>query len=216
MIEVELQLEVRGAHFVDDILHLVGRVGEVAGNIAMVDRLHHQGEAHPGGAVAGLPEIGDERAMHRRRIGARCDQARHDVQRLALQRLCVVEGLVESGGKVGFAAGQGGQSALALAPVARRQVEQRLGELVLPEFGRDVCGGRLVGKQDLDGLEAVRRRSTEAPHEGNFLVYPRQIGGELGHRSCSFAFRKIGSGRIRLFDFADLEIAQRAHLEALQ
>ena len=119
--------------------------------------------------------------VHRLGVGARRDHARHDVQRAALQHLGVVERLVERGGELGLAAGQGGQPALALAPVARRQVEQRLRELVLLELGGDVGGRRLVGEQDLDGLEAVRGGGAEALQERHLLVDPGEIGGELGH-----------------------------------
>src|SRR5438477_2482054 len=44
VIEVELQLEMRRADFLDDRLDLRRGVGEVAGNVAVVDRLQHQGE----------------------------------------------------------------------------------------------------------------------------------------------------------------------------
>ena len=181
VIEVELQLEMRRADLVDDLLHLIGGVGEVAGNVAVVDRLHHQREPALGGAVAGLLEVGDEGLVHRLGVGAGRDHARHDVQRAALQHLGVVERLVERGRELGLAAGQGGQPALALAPVARRQVEQRLRELVLLELGRDVGGRRLVGEQDLDGLEAVRGGGAEALQERHLLVDPGEVGGELGH-----------------------------------
>ena len=62
VIEVELQAEMRRADLVDDLLHLIGGVGEVARNVAVVDRLHHQREPALGRAVAGLLEVGDEGA----------------------------------------------------------------------------------------------------------------------------------------------------------
>jgi hypothetical protein len=98
-----------------------------------------------------------------------------------LQHPGVVEPLVERGRELGLAAGQGGDPALALAPVARRQVEQCLREPVLLELGGDVGGRRLVGQQDLHGLEAVRGGGAEALQERHLLVDPGEIGGELGH-----------------------------------
>ena len=85
----------------------------------------------------------------------------------------------------GLAAGQGGHAAPALARVAGRQVEQGLRQLVLLELGRDVGSRCLIGKQDLDRLEAVRRGRTEALQEGHLLVDPRKVGGELGHGGVS-------------------------------
>ncbi len=127
VIEIELQAQMRRADLVDDRLHLVRGVGEVAWNVAMVDRLQNDRDAALGGAVADLLQVRHEGAMHRLRVGARRDHARHDVQGPALQHLGVLQRLLECGGKFGFAAGQGGQPALALAGIARRQVEQRLG-----------------------------------------------------------------------------------------
>src|SRR4029453_3244812 len=70
VIEVELQFQMRRADIAHDLLDLAGGVGEVAGNVAMVDRLQHKGEPALGGAVAGHLEVGDERAVHCLHVGA--------------------------------------------------------------------------------------------------------------------------------------------------
>ena len=169
------------ADLVDDRLHLVGGVGEVAGNVAAVDRLQHQGQPAVGGAIAGLLQIADEGAMHGRDVAAGRNEPRHDVQCLALEVPGVVERLVERRLEVGFAPGQGREAALALGGVAGRQVEQRLRQPVLLQLRRDVGGRRLVGEQDLDRLEAMGGGGAEALQERDLLVDPGQVGGKLGH-----------------------------------
>jgi len=131
-----------------------------------------------------LLQVRYEGAVHRLHVGAGRDHAGHDVQGPAFEHPGIVQRLVDGGGELGLAAGKGGQSTLALAGIARRHVEQRLRELVLLQFGGDLAGRRFIGKQDLDGLETVRRRGAETLQERHFLVDPRKIGGELGHSSC--------------------------------
>ena len=174
----------RRAHFLDDLLHLIGGVGEIARNVTVIDRLQHDREAALGRAIADLLEVRDESTVHVLGVGPRSDHARHDVQGSAFQDLGIVEGLFERGGKFDLAAGQGREPALALAPVARRQVEQRLGKLVFLELDRDLGCGRFVGEKDLHRPEAVRGGGAKPLQEWQFLVDPRQVGGELGHDCC--------------------------------
>ena len=79
VIEVELQLEMRRADLAHDLLDLRGGVGEVAGNVAMVDRLQHDGDAVLGRAVANLLQVRHEGPVHRPGVAAGRDQPGHDV-----------------------------------------------------------------------------------------------------------------------------------------
>src|ERR1039457_4674854 len=60
-----------------------------------------------------------------------------------------------------LAPGQGGHATLALGPVPRRQVEERLGQAVSLQPRCDLLGGKVVRKQIFDAGETALRRRRE-------------------------------------------------------
>src|SRR6185312_12352831 len=94
----------------------------------------------------------------------------------------IVEGALQPFREVALAPGQGGKPALALGPVTRRQIEERLGQAVALEPRRDLARREIIGKEILDAAEARFRRRTEAVEEGHVLEHHAEIGGELRHR----------------------------------
>jgi hypothetical protein len=101
----------------------------------------------------------------------------------AAERIRVFYRPVDAGIELGLATGQGSQPTLAPRPVAGRQVEQHLTQAEAIEALADVGCPMIVGKQELDGLEAGLGRRLEAIEEGQFLEQHAEVGGELGHLS---------------------------------
>ena len=105
------------------------------------------------------------------------------MHQLAVQRRGIVE-------RAGFTpsrnsrlpAGQAGEAALALGPVAGRHVEQRLGQARSPSSRwRSSAAGMLVGEQELDAVEARLRGGVEPVEERHFVEHHRQVGGKTRH-----------------------------------
>ena len=74
----------------------------------------------------------------------------HAVEAGAAERFGVGQRLLDAGGHIRLAAGQGRHAALAPVPVAGRHVEQDHLQFVLVELLLDLRGGKFVRKQELD------------------------------------------------------------------
>ena len=102
----------------------------------------------------------------------------------------IVDRLVDAGAKLGDAPGQAGQSPLTLHPVARRQVEQRLGRAVRVEARGDLGGGKVVGADIFDATKTELRRGLETTEKRPLGEQHREIGGKL-RRDGSFALENV-------------------------
>src|SRR5690606_28689225 len=78
-------------------------------------------------------------------------------------------------------------------PVTGWQVEERQVQVVTGQLARDVRGGELVGKLELDGGEPRVRRSREPLEERDIREEHRQVCGKLGH---SGIYLPVGTLRI--------------------
>src|SRR5262245_58590114 len=91
----------------------------------------------------------------------------------------VVEGLAEREIEVAFAARHGRQPELAFA--AERRVDAELDEAVALELLLHGRRRMIVGKLQLDRLEAGRGRRREALNQGTLGEKIREIGGKTRH-----------------------------------
>src|SRR5882672_3556147 len=91
--------------------------------------------------------------------------------------------------QIGKAIGQRGKTLLTRAPIARRQIEQRLGQAIGLQPLADLIGGMVVRKQKLHGSESGLRRGFKTVEERDFGEHHGEIGGETGHRLSSFFVR---------------------------
>src|SRR5690606_35233019 len=95
-------------------------------------------------------------------LGAVVAQARHRVDAPAAGRLGIAERLGQCRLELRFTSGKRGKPALALGPVTRWQIEQRLRQTVGLQPRRDLLRLVLVGEQELDRAEAGLRCRLEA------------------------------------------------------
>ncbi|KAG1432959.1 hypothetical protein G6F57_022543 [Rhizopus arrhizus] len=79
--------------------------------------------------------------------------------------------------ELAFPPGQGRDAAFARAPVSRRRVEQGLRQTVVRQAGLQVCGGEVIGKQELDAGKPVLGSRLEAIQEGMLGVHHGQVSG---------------------------------------
>jgi hypothetical protein len=88
------------------------------------------------------------------------------VELSAVERGGVVERLREGGGELGLAAGQRREAALAVVPVAGRQVEEGLGQAVVAQAGGDLVGGEGVGEEELDASKPAAFAAAKRSRKG--------------------------------------------------
>ena len=183
VIDVVLQEEVVRADFVDDVERLL-RAREIeAGNVARVDRLDQEPDAGVLQLQRGELQVRDER-----RRAARPGRRRR-AQRPARQFTCLQPSAVAysiarptPSWNSPTRSGWHGDAALALGPVAGRQVVQDLREpVLLQSCRRAAVFSYAIGKQVLDALEAGFRGGVEALEEIDLVVEHGEVGGELGH-----------------------------------
>ena len=181
VIDIELQPEPVAPDRLDDRGPLRLGVEEVAGHVAVVDRLDRQPHSAGQRLLSGPGQVrgiqaggGDQRHAGRHDAG-------HAMHQLAIQRRGIVQCLLHALTEFRLPAGQACQAPLAIGPVARRHVEQRLGQAVRLQPGGDLGGGKIVGKQELDSLETRLARGFEPVEERQFVEHHRQIGSETRH-----------------------------------
>ena len=78
-----------------------------------------------------------------------------------------------------LATGQCGHAAFAARPIARRQVEERLGQAVLLEPLSDFCRHEVIGKEELYAVEARRRCRGKAVEEIHLREHQAEICREF-------------------------------------
>ncbi len=78
--------------------------------------------------------------------------------------------------KLRDAIGMTGDAAFALAPVARRQIEQRLGQAVRLQPRGDFRRGKFIGAEIFDAAKSGLGRRLEAIEKGVFGEQHREIG----------------------------------------
>ena len=97
------------------------------------------------------------------------------------RRARVEKRLLHSGHEFALAAGQRRHAALALGPIAWRQIEERLRKAVLLEAGCDVVCGKIIGEKKFDAGESAIRGGREPVEKRRLLEHHAEIGGKFWH-----------------------------------
>ncbi len=160
---------------------LARRVQEIAGDVAVVDRLDDHRDALAGEPLGGVAQIGDVDALALGAVAPLRPQPGHRVQQPALRRFGVDQRLLDAGAELRLAPRQRRHPALAGRPVAGRHVEQCLDQPVRFEPGGDGFGRMVVGAEIFDRLEAALGRGGKPVEKADFLKDEAQIGGEFRH-----------------------------------
>ena len=130
------------------------RVGQKeAGNVAGIDGLDQQLDACRLQFLRRKGQVFDKDGFERGMVDALRGDARQTIDLAAVQRLCVVDGLVDASAELVDPVRQDGNSALTLGPVAGRQVEQNLRQAILLELCRNRFGLVIVRRDILDALK---------------------------------------------------------------
>ena len=151
-------------------------VEEEAGNVARVDRLDDQPDAGLLELAGGVGQVFDEHIFQLSPIDALRGNAGEAVDLAATERPGIGDRGVDAAAELVDAVGQHRDAALALAPVAGRQVEQDLRQSVLAEAGSDHLRRMIVGSEILNALEACAGGGVEAVEEFVLAKEHRQIG----------------------------------------
>ena len=150
-------------------------------DVALVDRFDQRRNAVRRQLGGGVLYIADIHGVAFRALCVFRRNAGHDMQAVAADDSRVIKRLIDQSVEIGLAAGQGGKPAVAPCPVARRQVEQRVGQAVFLQCGGDVLGRVFIGKKVLHRLETGGGGRGEAFHERHFGEHHGNIGGEIWH-----------------------------------
>ena len=194
MIEIELQADVVGAHLEDRRPRPLRRIEEEARNVDLVDRLDDDRDTMVGRHRRTLLEVRDIG----RPVRAMVPESRHRVQQLAPRRLRVRERLSHRRLELLLPPRHRGQPPLALGPVPRRQVEQRLRQPVCLQPRCDLVRRPLVGKQELHALEAGLGGRLEPVEKIDLGEHHRQVGGKLNHLELPLHSKRLfHSNRLR-------------------
>ena len=185
MVKVELELQIGVADLVDDPHRVGRRVQEIAGDVAVVDRLDDDGDAVARRALGRVTQILDVHPLGRASVAALRHEAGHRVHEPATGRLGVDERLVDPGAKLRLAARQRRHPALARGPVSGRHVEQRLGEPVPAQCRRDGFWRVVVGAEIFDRLKTAFRGGSKPVEKPDVLKDKAQIRGEFRHGASS-------------------------------
>ncbi len=181
MVEVHLYFQVGCIHLFPDGVGFGLGIEEIAGDVAAVDGLDEQLDAVCGQRRGSVAQIGDIDGPMPAALGARRQQAGHGVEAPCAERFGAFEGADDAGAELVLATGQGGQTPFAGCPVAGRQVEEDVVEAGLFQPAGDVGHRMVVGKEELDGLEARLRSRGEALRKRNFIEHHGEVGGKFWH-----------------------------------
>ena len=109
-------------------------------------------------------------------------QAGHRMQRAGSRARCAYSMARSTPARNSACApGQAGEAPIAGGEVARHRVEQHLLQAVVVEALAQDRRRMVVGEEELDGLEAVRRSGGKAVQEFELRIEHRQVGGKAGH-----------------------------------
>ena len=186
VVEVELDLDVRGA----DLGHQRMRVGlaveRIAGVVSGIEWFHEQGDAGLGRARGRLAQVGDEGGAALLRARVRVRHPPHRMQPWATGRPAVAEREIQPLPELRLAPRQSSESTLPFFP--RRQIEQDRAQIVLPQPLPNGGFRRLpIRELVLDGPEAAAGRGLEAIQERALGEEIAQVGGEAGHGGVMIA-----------------------------
>ena len=126
--------------------------------------------------AGGVGQVFDEHLFQLGAIDALRRDAGEAVDLAAAERPGIGDRGVDAAAELVDAVGQHRDAALALAPVAGRQVEQHLRQSVLVEPGSDHLRRMIVGAEIFDALEACAGGGVEAVEEFVLAKEHRQIG----------------------------------------
>ena len=179
VIEIELDAHIRAVDPGDQVRRLLDPSDEIVRPVARIERLDQQHDILLRREVGGACEIGHEHPLGRRALLGRHHPG-HGVDRRAVDRDDVVERLLEDLCELAFAPGHGAQPAFP-AILPRLRVDAELHEAVALELGTDRRRRDLVGKLQLDGLEAGRLGGAETLDQRPLGEHVGEIGGKPGH-----------------------------------
>jgi hypothetical protein len=181
VIDVVLHEQVGRADILDDVERLPRVVQVEARDVVRVDRLDQELDARTRQLARGEAQVLDERRAHARGILARRRDARQAIDLRALERARIVDRLSHAVPEFAHARRLARDAAVALRPIAGRQVVQHLREAVAPQALDQRLLRVGVREQVLDAGEARAHGGVEAVEEIDLVVEQREIGGEPGH-----------------------------------
>ena len=126
--------------------------------------------------VGGVFQVLDEDILQRAAIDIRRRDAGQAIDLRTIERLRVSDCCIDAFPEFLDAVGQHGDAALALAPVARRQVEQHLGKPVLLQPRRHHLRRMIIRADIFDGLEAGAGGRVETVEKLMLAKEHREIG----------------------------------------
>ena len=193
VVQVHLYLQIGRADGLHHGMRLVLAVQKEARDVAGVDRLDLHRHTLRRGLLRGPGQVGQVAVLQRLAGHTGRRQASHHMHPAAAQRLGIGQGLLDkAAAELVDAVGQAGQAALAGLEVAGRRVEQCLHQAVLLQLRGQVGRRDGIGKQVLDGVEAIGRSGRKAVDEGVLGVHHRQVGGKTGHGGLNPEVRGAG------------------------
>src|SRR5580704_19178660 len=160
-------------------------------------------------ARSAAPEVSDIDRGSLAAIRCRGPVSGHGVKLFAAERERVFERAFQTGHEFALASRQGRHAALALAPIARRQVEKHLSKAVPLETGRDVAGREIIGKEKLDASETCRCCRRKTVEEAYLLEHHAQIGCEFRHAEPLPESGCLQGRHLLVREQADLGAAQK-------
>ncbi len=179
--DVVLDLEVVGADLSDDVERLRGRVQVEAGDRAGVDRLHHERDARLARGLGRVAQVLDEGREHLVGIGILGRDAGEAVQPRDAEDARVLERLGDAVAELGHPVGMARDAALALVPVAGREVEEHDLDARVARRALEVRVLPGVREVELDAPEPGLPRRVEALEKLDLGEEEARVRGELRH-----------------------------------
>ena len=179
MVEIVLDFHIGLADLGDDVGGLLDAAEKIIRPVARVDRLDQQGDFLVRGQVGCARQVADEGALGGGPLLGR-NHAGHAVDRGAADSDGVIERLLEHDLPVALAARHRRQSGIA-GPSADECVDAELRQPVLVDLGFQRGRRVIVGRLQLDGLEASRCRRAETLEQRPLGEQISEIGGKARH-----------------------------------
>ena len=189
MVDVELQLQVRPCKPAHQRRGDIEIVQEIARHVARIDRLQQDINVQVHGAIAGMEhralERGERRGILRRR------NAGHQMQATDAGGARIDQRSVDRCLEFIPALRQRGKATFAVVPVARRAIEQCLGQTVAREPFGDGVGRKRIREQELHRGEAGVGGGPEPVEEVPLVEHHGEVGGEARHRMCPSGLARV-------------------------